>query len=434
MRASIFIESIHLDIHLSCSHCFYYLINTFSWKSIIIIVLSFFLTGCISEFSPVISNDKGFIIIDARLSDKEGAVVKLSKINKGETRNYPWDVKANIEITDNFGEKIVLTQRSSGVYWSDQNGIPGHSYILSVKTSEGKEYVTSPEVLYPVQSIDSVYGVFELHTTLNSKIKKPGIAFYVEFNTEENLCQYLRWTWDETWVEKVPYEWRYFGKYNESGDLVSIETWPLEEDSTGHNRKCYYYNSSNQIAIESTAQFKPWFSEKKLLLFVDDLPGRLSAGYSIEIQQHSLTYNAFLYYKQLQQYNELSGSLYDPIPSSIESNIHDTDNPMQKITGYFVVSSITRKRIFIKPGDIIPDQYRMPDTTIVCTDSITGKYAVASRIHRYSSNVDIYDIIPQDSTVDRPLEIRMTNKLCFDCTEKGGSTKKPQYWNDYYSK
>ena len=102
-------------------------------KSLAAILINLVLiTSCITEFSPKILNSNEYLVFDARLSDKEGALVRLSKIKGNDTRNYPWEVIADVEITDNSGEIIVLNETGPGVYKTGVNGIPGRTYTLTI--------------------------------------------------------------------------------------------------------------------------------------------------------------------------------------------------------------------------------------------------------------------------------------------------------------
>lgn len=398
-------------------------------KIFVLLTYCFFITGCISEFYPNIKDvNSEYLIIDAKISNKEGAQVKLTTITIGGTKSHPLSMDANVEINDNTGGKIVLSKTSQGVYYSSTNGIPTRAYTLSIKTADGNEFTSSSEIMYPETPIDSIYGAFEFHSGFNSTEEKPGVALYLDFNTSINENKFFRWTYNETWIEKTPYVWHAYGTFDKSGSLLAIVFWPYD---TEHNRKCFHYYSSNEVLIKNTEQLKPGLMKGNSIFFVDDLSKRFSIGYSAEIKQYSITSNAYLYYSQLQKNNELSGSLYDPIPSFIESNIYNINDPLQKVTGYFVVSSVASKRIFFKPADIIPVNYLPGGAPFDCQDSTASTFSVASRIHRNDYSLNIYNYVPPGQGA--PMTIYMANSECFDCTATGGSVQKPSYWDDRYS-
>ncbi|HEY5122502.1 MAG TPA: DUF4249 domain-containing protein [Ignavibacteria bacterium] len=396
----------------------------------LLIVLAFFLfiAGCITEFIPNIKNSNNeYIIIDAKITDKEGALVKLSTLQGGKYLNQPLGIDANVEISDNTGGKIVLTKTSQGVYSSIINGIPGRSYTLSVKTADGNEFTSSSEMMDPVIPIDSVYGVFEFRPSVNLKVNSPGVALYIDINNSTNNNKFFRWTYDETWLQKSPIRWMAYGTWDLKGNLLKISFWP---NNTPNNIKCFHYSTSNQILIKSTDQLKPGFLKENPLYFTDDLSGRFSIGYSVEIKQYSITPGAFLYFNQLEKSDELTGSLYDPIPSYIPSNIYNTKDASQKVSGFFVVSSVVKKRIFINPTDIVPGGYMAGSSTSTCLDSTASSYSGAAAIRR-NSHLEIYDFIPASAMTS--MAIKMANVTCFDCVSNGGSIQKPSYWDDRYS-
>jgi hypothetical protein len=397
-------------------------------KPLIFIIFFVLVSGCISEFYPTLKSDNEYLIIDARITDKEGAFVKLSTIKGGETSSQMLAADVSAEIDDDSGGRIVLTKTSQGVYTSNINGIPGKSYTLHIITTDGNIYSSSTEIMYSESSIDSIYPAFEFHPDYNSKLDKPGAELYVDFNTINTQSKYFRWTYDETWIEKTPYRWIAYGTWDKNGNMIGINYWPGD---TEHNRKCFHYSSSNEVVIKSTELITPGPQKRNSLFFVNDLSGRFSIGYSVELKQYSLTPNAFLYFTQLQKTSELTGSLYDPIPSFIESNIYNVNDPLQKITGFFMVSGLSKKRIFINPIDVIPGKYLSGPGSQNCQDSIANSFAEAARIHKGDYFLNIYSYTP--STPFSPMVINISNSTCFDCTSNGGSTIRPAYWDDRYS-
>ena len=98
----------------------------------------------------------------------------------------------------------------------------------------------------------------------------------------------------------------------------------------------------------------------------------------------------------MQQINESGGDIFEKQPFSIASNIHNINNPDEQVLGYFQVSAVNKKRIYITPSGISelnlpayqydcesvvigPDDYAPPggNATSVTFDNINYWYTLA---------------------------------------------------------
>jgi hypothetical protein len=84
------------------------------------------------------------------------------------------------------------------------------------------------------------------------------------------------------------------------------------------------------------------------LHFVSNETQRLSYGYSLLVRQHSLDETAFRYWDELKKNSYEGGGLYDRLPSLTPSNISNENDPDEYVLGFFTVSGVMEKRIFVK--------------------------------------------------------------------------------------
>ena len=111
------------------------------------------------------------------------------------------------------------------------------------------------------------------------------------------------------------------------------------------------------------------------------------------------------------------GGLYDLIPSSVPGNMRCIEDPTEKVLGYFSVSAVSSKRIFIKDNfeGII---YRYNDCI---TDTIPY-------IDPPGLGVSVWILFDERFAIP-PFRILTDKKGCADCTVRGSNIK-PAYWKD----
>ena len=111
------------------------------------------------------------------------------------------------------------------------------------------------------------------------------------------------------------------------------------------------------------------------------------------------------------------------IPASIPSNIMCIENPGENVLGYFSVSAISSKRIFIKDKfDGIIDHYAkcVSDTLLDGLENIPGLGIYVWKL---------FDIKPSHFSGKARVRILTDTRGCADCTVRG-TTIKPDFWKD----
>jgi hypothetical protein len=132
------------------------------------------------------------------------------------------------------------------------------------------------------------------------------------------------------------------------------------------------------------------------------------------VNQYSISENEYLYWDKLRNIVEQVGSIYDITPASIPGNITCVEKPDETVLGYFSVSSVKSRRIFIQElfrG--MPDLYSDCENVVVgYNDSIPGL------------NTSVWVII-----ANRPIKVLTYFKGCADCTDRGTKIE-PDFWKE----
>ena len=83
---------------------------------------------------------------------------------------------------------------------------------------------------------------------------------------------------------------------------------------------------------------------------------KITNRYSILVKQYIISSEAYNFYKTLKTLSS-NGSLLSQVqPGFIVGNITNTNNPEEKVVGFFEVSTVSEKRIFFNFDDIFPNE------------------------------------------------------------------------------
>ncbi len=373
----------------------------YAWLLILVFILLTLISGCIKQFIPAVSEDQNMLVVEGLITDQSGH--NTIKLTTSMPLGLPSQTKplsgCVVTVSDDLGNVFSLNETDAGIYNPDPSfhGVVGRSYTLRIKTDltrSNKSYQSPPLLMKPVPPIDSIYydkvvlsrSIFDGHPT------GEGCQIYLNTHDPENNCKYYRWEYIETWEIRLPY-------------IVP-------------NYVCWVSGNSDHINIKNTASLTEDRIEKLPINLVTNQTDRLKVRYSILVNQYSIDQEEFSYWDKLQKTVEQVGSLYDMTPASVPSNISCIEKPSETVLGYFSVSAVKSKRIFIK------DQFiGMPDLYTDCENAVIGPVEVPPNL---TLGVNAWVIIVH---LEPPPAYRIITyfKGCADCTVRGTNTK-PDFW------
>ncbi len=358
--------------------------------------------SCISQFVPVTDEAKSFLVVEGLLTNQNIAYkVKISRSSSiGSTKPGPVVSNCVVYVTDDQNNKYTFKEKPAGTYKSDSllfRGVVGRKYILHI-TSGVRSYETFPIEMKPVPPIDSLFANIVYKDSYAIGEPVPGYQVYINTHDPANKCNFFRWDFTETWEFRLPYTYE-----------------------TIKNRICWKTALAKNIYIKNTTSLKEARVAKFPLNFITTETDRLTIKYSILINQYSINQDEFEYWEKLQRLTEASGGLYDVVPMSVGSNIHCLNNPEEKVLGFFSVSSVTVKRLFIRNTLTgFPDFYAgCPVDTVNIRTPIEG----------LNQSVFILDRFSAEPPSTAEYFVLTDKKACVDCTVSGTS-KRPQFWDE----
>jgi hypothetical protein len=365
-------------------------------------LLMFIFHGCVSEFIPVVEEQEELLVVEGLVTDQlKSYTINLSKsLPLGKKSEAKPLGNCHVRISDDQGNSFELTETKTGRYVSDSTqfrGVVGRTYTLEIALNKygNFDYRSEPMTMLPVPPIDSVYYE-KIQLKDSIEVYPKGVdacRIYVDTHDPENECRYYRWDFRETWI------------------LLLL--WPVD------NAKCWVSENSASINLKSTAAFTESVVLRQPVHYIDNQSDRLSRRYSILVNQYSLSPEEFLFWDKLQNITDQTGGLYDIVPSSIPSNIRGLDNPDEKVLGYFSVSAVQSKRLFIPNefGGLVNLYPNCPADTVwneIYTDDLPDVY---------------WTLAFEQLAFGATRRILTTDRGCADCTVRG-TNKKPDFWID----
>lgn len=358
--------------------------------------------SCIVQFVPELVEDQELLVVEGLITDQPGPnTVKLSKsLPLGTMSSAKPLGGCSVQISDDLGNYYNLYETGEGIYTTDPvnfKGVIGRSYSLHIDRNLGYRtlsYESSAMVMNPVPPIDSIY--YEKKIIKESFDGWFGIdecQIYLDTHDPENECKYYRWTFSETWILRL--------------------LFPVP------NMTCWVTANTKRVNVKNASSIQEASVNSHPITYISNATDRLKVRYSILVTQHSLSEEEYTYWDKVNNFIKEVGGLYDIIPSSVPNNIHCIGNPDEKVLGYFSVSSVSTKRIYIQDNfSGIIDQY--PNCI---NDTIYGDFDPPEL------NVTAWTLIDHPAGVGPRERVLTYRKACADCTTRG-TTIKPDFWID----
>jgi hypothetical protein len=363
-------------------------------------------SGCISEFDPPSQDYENLLVVEAFLTnDGEPFEVILSRSTPIDTIAFIPESGANISLETEIGESYELFEYQAGKYQSFANIDPqiGQDYKLRLRTSNGRSYESEYVNMRNTPEIDSVTFRYEEKPTAGLQ----GMQIYVTTHDPANNTWYYRWEWDETWIFYTPIAGTHI--YDNGQILVREE----------NINRCWKEFGSSSIEISTSKNLTEDVISDYPLLYVSSETDRLGNRYSLNVKQFALSEASYNYWLELEKVTESLGTLFDPQPSTIYSNIQNINDEDEIVLGYFDASSVSEERIFINRRDL--PLIRVPNYYVNCVDTIVSRGLVPEMILRgymlgYETNNEF----------GIPIYV-MSDPWCIDCTLVGTNVI-PDFW------
>lgn len=297
--------------------------------------------------SPVISPETGYLVVEGAINSGSGNTdLTLSRTTNLDTRNTIHELGAIVKVEAEDNTFNILSEKADGHYLGNNLNLNiTKKYRLNIKTKSGKEYLSDFIAVKNNPPIDNVSWNRE----------EDGVHLYVNTHDNAGETHYYFWNFTETWEHTADY--KSFIKYEVSG-TSNNKTYKVVYRNPNDNNYfdssmyfCWQHFASTQLLIGSSIKL----SQDAINLpiaFIPQASVKLNSLYSINVQQQSLTKEAYEFYELMKKNTEMTGTIFDAQPSVLYGNIHSTSDPNEPVLGYISICPVQEKRIFINPKQI----------------------------------------------------------------------------------
>lgn len=381
-------------------------------RNLFVLLAGMLLSSCVERYFPTMElNSKPQIVIEGSITtegdDQEIVISESSSLDQPKFNPVSG---CNVRVEDDKGHRFPFSESNNAGHYhgiiDEESIIIGVHYRLFVQMPNGENYISKFEKLLPCPSVDSVYFELESKPTDNAKVTEDGLQFFIDFKGNDNYGHFFRWQLVETY------------EYHSSQPLerwLDIDGYHNLAGPDYSNYICYKTDNLRDIFVLSTEGFTQNSYKKFRLNFVNDHTQRLLYKYSLLVKQYSLSEEAYNFWRNLKKNNQETVDLFGTQPAKVTGNIYNEKDTTHLALGYFSVSSVTSKRILIH--------------------SIKG--LSFSKVE-YCKAQPLNGPLPSD----RPLYfadadngqggtvLGIISEECIFCKLLGGTTVKPQYWDE----
>jgi hypothetical protein len=360
--------------------------------SVLAVVL--LLSSCIEPFSPPeVNSDGKHLVVDGFLSVGDTSKIELRHTqNTNDQTTFTVEANARLSVLSENGQVFPFSEKGNGVYLLPPVNLNGNvKYRLSIKTSNGNEYMSEYVSVINTPPIDSITYEYDGGRD----------AMVIKVNTHDatNNTRFYRWKFEETYQYRAAFF---------SSLMLNKKNNAIEYRSDDVNL-CWRTQRSANILLGSTIKLSADIIRELPINIVPISTNKFYLRYSILVKQYGLSREGFEYWTDLAKSTQGTGSLFDPQPSQVTGNIKSTTNPKELVFGYFSASRQSVKRIFMSPGRGRPATCMPPDTL-----SIADARKHVGELLNFHGEMSEF--------------VLATSGVCADCRTQGGTNIKPAFW------
>lgn len=366
---------------------------------------------CVEPYEPHVNTPPDSYLVVNTFVGNTDAVIELKRSQAVNDEDRPKaEAGAQVTIETEAGVTFSLAEESPGRYVSSgMNMTTTDRCRLRIKTSDGKEYesVYVPVLFSP--EIDSIsWG-----------IDADGLNVYVNTHDPANNTHFYLWEYEET----IHYRSAYRSSYiiNVLDDTLEFKVRTGKDDIFN----CWITIPSDNILLGNSSRLSRDIITNHRLVNLPANSWKHGIKYSLLVRQYALSRDAFNYFENLKRTTEDIGSLFGPLPANVEGNIRCVTNPAEPVVGYFNISTVTEKRIFIDSSEL-PVEWLLIRTGKFSIDCYASK-ADTLLLHEIFANPDVLLI----NAVEEGGLIGFTSHKsisCIDCRLNGGTNVRPDFW------
>jgi len=295
------------------------------------IITILMLTTCVTPVEVEIEEVEFLLVVEGFITTEPKShllqLAQTAKYGRVAVGSQNPVTRAFVAIRNDEGDLHILTEVTKGIYATSPNFAAevGKSYSLLIETNTGKTYTSFPQKVLPVTEANKVFTGFKSRPSSNPFLSQSGLDIFVEFNDPVDQKNFYLWKLSGIYrVDSRP------DLYEAPGE-GRVPGVPTPKDCCN---LCFVSEVSPQNFILSDAFFNGQnFTHK--VAFLEDNGRRFMARYYMELEQLSITKEAFQHFTLVNNQLSINGSIFDPPPATIRGNMINTQDPTEETIGYF---------------------------------------------------------------------------------------------------
>lgn len=380
-------------------------------------------SSCTEPFQVKSLNYQDYLVIESTITNEfKKHQIKLSRTFKIDSSVPKLETNASVHIVDNNQVIYNFKEINDGVYESEIAfaAEKNKEYILKIKTTKNETYTSTPEKLTSETKIDNISYILE-----ENKLGEKGVTFNVNSFNPKNDAKYYRYEYEETY-KIIPPRW------SELALKIISDTPPYEVQTVANSLKkktCYKTQYSKGIITTETASLSEDRVDNFPIRFIANTNFIISQRYSILVKQYVQNFYSYNYYNTLKNFTS-DQSFFSQIQTGfLEGNLSSESDPNKKVIGFFEVSSVSSKRLFINRKDITNNEPNFVEECRFIAPKLIDPMSGES--HLINALKEGYLYYAENDLGIKDLEgpYLLVKKICGDCNELGTNIK-PPFWID----
>ena len=384
-----------------------FLISHFSF----LICIAMLLSGCIDEYvADVPSEDSDLLVVEGAICSSQLNKFILSRSQPVNAAYHPRMVTdAKVSVRGSDGSEYV-TQAADGYYTCSIDTLyPDVSYYLHIET-DGEVYESDPQKPIPTEKIAELDVIQETPESNIDILVTPDAPF------NPDKVNYYSWTYDETWEVYPDYTTVIYFDTKKLAPVYDPHQFPERgwKDATG-----------STILVGTSMSYEGQHIRKVKLYDISRNDERMYHKYSGLVHQRAITKAEYEYELARRQASSEMGGLFTPLPSALPTNIHClTSN--KRVIGFVGCSlSVGEYRFFLKPQDFSIEFPQNKDTRRWLDDPSMDDCVKMVEMGMY-----LCEWIDALRSPDGIFQTAWAWAYQLDVRVRGAYVEKPDFWED----
>ncbi len=289
--------------------------------------------SCIDRLDFIGETKEGDLVIYGVFTDvNETQVVKVSRTSLFglAPRGVP---NAEVNLVSESGQRYTYRSIGNGDYeLYGVQGEPGMSYAIEVQL-DGNSYRSSYETMPETVGQDDLSFVFQNEPFRNESLEPVFTLFNTSRFPNSSEPVFLRWQVEETYL------W--------------IRTWlPCVGLCPPPPPNCFISDLMEPDRINLFESSGTATATSSFVLGKRSVDNSFISIFYITVKQFSISSEAYNYWERLKISISNQGSLFDIPPAPVFGNISNSENPSERILGYFEVAKTNITRIRVTAADV----------------------------------------------------------------------------------